>query len=123
MQKNWFDIVVNGQNRTSRGKGVRALLHSAFTITLMYHAIDRHPKLVVLDSPLTSFKDKDRVNVEDDVQLAFYEELVETSEDVQIILLENKEPPEHLRDQMNYIHFSGNESLGRFGFYPPIESE
>ena len=58
-QKNAFDIVVNGQNRKSRGKGIRALLHSAFTITMMYHAQDRHPKLVVLDSPLTSFKDKD----------------------------------------------------------------
>ena len=117
-QKNAFDIVVNGQNRTSRGKGVRALLHSAFTVTMMYHAQDRHSKLVVLDSPLTSFKDKDRVNVEDDVQLAFYEDLVQTSDDVQIILLENKEPPEQLRDKMKYEHFSGNESVDRFGFYP-----
>ena len=121
-QKNAFDIVVNGQNRTSRGKGVRALLHSAFTMTLMYHAFVRHSKLVMLDSPLTSFKDKDRVNVEDDVQLAFYEDLVQTSDDVQIILLENKEPPKQLRDQMNYVHFSGNESFGRYGFYPLSES-
>lgn len=117
-QKNAFDIVVNGQNRTSRGKGVRALLHSAFTITLMYHASVRHSKLVVLDSPLTSFKDKDRVNIEDDVQLAFYEDLVQTPDDVQIILLENKEPPEQLQGQMNYVHFSGNETVERFGFYP-----
>ncbi|MCA9177689.1 MAG: hypothetical protein KDB14_24645 [Planctomycetales bacterium] len=117
-QKNAVDIVVNGQNRTSRGKGVRALLHAAFTINLMYHARDRHPRMVVLDSPLTSYKDKDRVNVEEDVQLAFYEDMVKTSSEFQIILLENKDPPESLRSEMNYIHFSRNQAVGRYGFYP-----
>ena len=113
-----FDVVVNGQKARSHGKGYRALIHSAFTITLMYESQERHTKLVILDSPLTSFKDKDRVPVSEDVQLAFYRDLVKTTDDCQIILLENKDPLKEFQEQINYVHFSGNPSVGRYGFYP-----
>jgi len=117
-----YEIVVNGQTARSHGKGYRALIQSAFTITLMREAQDRHTRLVVLDSPLTSFKDKDRVELSEDVQRAFYLDLVQTSDEFQIILLENKDPLEEFTEQINYIHFSKNESLGRYGFYPVAES-
>ncbi len=113
-----YEVVINGQSARSHGKGFRALIHSAFTLTLMYEAQDRHTRLVILDSPLTSFKDKDRVEVSEDIQRAFYLNLVETTNDYQIILLENKDPMEEFQEQINFIHFSKNESVGRYGFYP-----
>ena len=113
-----YDVVVNGQKARSHGKGFRALIHSAFTLTLMYEARGRHTQLVILDSPLTSFKDKDRVDASEDVQRAFYKDLIQTADDYQIILLENKDPLIEFQEQINYIHFSKNESVDRYGFYP-----
>lgn len=118
-----YDIVINGQTARSHGKGYRALIHSAFTITLMLEAQNRHSRVVILDSPLTSFKDKDRVEVSEDVQRAFYLDLVKTPDDFQIILLENKDPMDEFRANINYVHFSKNDSVGRYGFYPVTESE
>ena len=84
----------------------------------MYEARGRHTQLVILDSPLTSFKDKDRVDASEDVQRAFYKDLIQTADDYQIILLENKDPLIEFQEQINYIHFSKNESVDRYGFYP-----
>lgn len=84
----------------------------------MYESQDRQTRLVILDSPLTSFKDKDRVEVSEDIQRAFYLNLVETTNDYQNILLENKDPMEEFQEQINFVHFSKNESVGRYGFYP-----
>ena len=54
-----YDIKVDGQRRQSHGKGVRAVLHSAFVIGLLrYCQLNDRPHLgtVVIDSPLTSYK-------------------------------------------------------------------
>ena len=48
-------------------------------------------------------------------------DLVKTTDDYQIILLENKDPMEEFQEQINYVHFSGNPSVGRYGFYPVEE--
>jgi hypothetical protein len=112
-----MDLVVAGIPRRSHGKGVRAILQSAFTVTLMLHAKDRHPRFVVLDSPLTSYREKDAYEVDEDVQQGFFQHLSSLQE-CQIIVLENKEPPAELQSKMQYIHFAGSKGPGRAGFYP-----
>jgi hypothetical protein len=52
-----YDLVVGGQPRSARGKGVRSILHAAFNLGLATHCLERelpHPGFVVLDSPLIS---------------------------------------------------------------------
>lgn len=114
------DLVVNGVARRTHGKGVGAILQSAFTITLMTYCRDRHPGLVVLDSPLTSFRPADNYEAEQDVQRGLYEELCEMGKQQQVIIIENKEPDPDIRRRVNYIHFSGDPEKGRVGFYPVI---
>ena len=49
------DFVISGKPRGSRGKGMRAITHAAFTITLMEFTRSNelfHPGLVILDTPL-----------------------------------------------------------------------
>jgi len=113
-----FDVVINGQGRATHGKGIRAVIHAAFSMSLMARFKERHSHLVVLDSPLTSFKERDSYEASDDMQRAFYENLVKTPGDEQIIILENKDPPNDLQGQMTYHHFSGVDGEGRQGFYP-----
>jgi hypothetical protein len=113
-----MDLLVAGVPRRSHGKGIRAILQSAFTVTLMLHAKDRHPGVVVLDSPLTSFKEKDSYEANEDVQRGFFEHLATLGDRHQVIILENKDPAEDLLDRMRYEHFSGTATGTRQGFYP-----
>lgn len=113
-----MELIVKGIPRNSNGKGIRAILHSAFTIGLMMHAVERHPGLVVLDSPLTSFKEKDEYEVDEDIQRGFFKHLATQTSLGQIIVLENKDPSEDLQSSMQYEHFSGRTGSGRQGFYP-----
>ncbi|MBY0039437.1 hypothetical protein H7U08_23290 [Bacillus cereus] len=115
------DIIINGKNRASFGKGSRAILYSAFVIALMkYSSIsDRsHPKLIILDSPLTTFQDKEKKQEEKintGIVNSFYNNLKEIGEELQIIILDNKVPVDE--ENMNHIRFTKDENKGRYGFF------
>jgi hypothetical protein len=118
-----MDILVKGNPRQSNGKGIRALLHSAFTVGLMLFCKEKnlpHPGWVVLDSPLTTFKESNGQGeldeVSGEIQKAFFEHL-STLKDQQIIILENKVPSQELQSNMNFIEFVGKENVGRSGFF------
>ncbi|MEX5829740.1 hypothetical protein AB3332_06910 [Ralstonia solanacearum] len=112
-----FDIVVDGQARQSHGKGVRAVLYSAFVIGLLrFCAANQlpHPGVVVIDSPLTSYKKKAAKEVsgsdepiEAGVEAGFWHSLTRVPKDVQIIVIENKEPPTSVADEVHYEWFAG----------------
>lgn len=125
-----FDIKVDGQTRQSHGKGFRAVLYSAFVIALVRYCQKRdlpHPGVVVVDSPLTSYKRRGAkdVNGSDStvssgVEAAFWESLTRISEKVQVIIVENKEPPASVAASVHYEWFAGNEAgpTDRVGFIP-----
>lgn len=125
-----MDFLINGEPRTSHGKGVRAVTHAAYLIALMRYCRERqlpHPGFVVLDSPLTTFRERDNQVIEEerdrlpaDMQRAFFESLAAKESD-QIIIFENKEPPPNVIEEINYVHFSGREDLGRPGLIPSSE--
>jgi septal ring factor EnvC (AmiA/AmiB activator) len=122
-----MDFIVNGKARINNGKGVRALIHSAIAIGLMRFCKENnlpHPGFVILDSPLTTLREgpKDVISGEDvsgEIQKAFFENLADTPQDEQIIILENKVPPEDVRSRINYLEFR-KEGEGREGFYPVV---
>lgn len=123
-----FDFVVDGQARKNNGKGVRALIHAAFNVALMRYCLAKnlpHPRFVILDSPLTTFKEpRQNVRPEDidevpgEVQTAFFEDLSKTDTNEQIIVIENKQPPASIKDKIKYTLFVGYGEPGRAGFYP-----
>ena len=117
-----MDLVVAGQPRRNRGKGIRAVLHSAFTIGIMKHCERqnlRHTGMILLDSPLTSYKEKDYQDVTEDIQIGFFESLLKVPEHQQVIVFENKEPPALILPRLRHTHFSGTPGVNRAGFIPP----
>jgi hypothetical protein len=130
------DINVDGKPRISHGKGVRALLHAAFSIGLLRFCIKKnlpHPGFLVLDSPLTSYKEgRDRPAGEDrtkeiaeskidpTIENGFWVSLKELSKDVQIVVLDNKEPPSAIASIIDYTYFGGTKAARgqRIGFIP-----
>jgi len=125
------DIVVGDKPRSHYGKGYRAICFASFVIGLMNYLVEkgRHPGFIVLDSPLTTYKHRDEevlpMDEEDEQEdiarnliYAFYRDLCDFYKDKQIIVLDNQEPSEDLIQLMNYTHFSKNENIGRYGFFP-----
>jgi hypothetical protein len=121
------DIVIDDQDRESHGKGVRALTCAAFITGILRHCVQKslpHPGLIVLDSPLTAYKDPDPKPGSEDAKLrqagvkeAFYRSLAGGLCPGQFIIIENQEPPDDVVPRIVYHHFSKSE-VGRYGFFP-----
>lgn len=121
------DIEIGTKEKAAYGKGARAIINSIFLIGIMNYCINRdlcHPGVVVLDSPLTTYKEKDKKDGEHDESVGkgtkekFYEMLAKEDSEKQIIIFDNEEPNEKMRGKINYLHFSGDMSIGRKGFIP-----
>lgn len=128
-----YDIVIDGQPRQSHGKGVRGVLYSAFAIGLLNFCRAKgrpHPGLVVIDSPLTAFSKQKRSGsattadgspVDPGVEARFWSSLTRIPPQVQVIIVENKAPPEDVAAAVNFTWFAGEsaEDGERYGFFPP----
>ena len=104
-------------------------MYSAFVVGLLRycHANQRpHPGVVVIDSPLTSYKkgkegDAADEPVTEDIEVGFWRSLTANSFGAaQLIIIENKEPPGEVADAVHYEWFAGdNAGPGeRAGFVP-----
>lgn len=119
------DLVIAGKLRTARGKGLRAITHSAFTVALLEYCRTNgkpHPGVIVLDSPLLAYREPES---EEDKELAgtdlaerFYSYLATRPGDRQIVIIENRDPPEGLNVTSKITMFSANPETGRYGFFP-----
>jgi hypothetical protein len=120
-----YDIVINNKNRKAHGKGIRAITYTSFVLGLMDYCIQKnlpHSRNIIIDSPLTTYQGKEsQANSEEiskDMEDAFFTDLSASLDDRQIIILDNKDPSENLKSKINYIHFTGDKTNGRQGFFP-----
>jgi hypothetical protein len=120
------DIVVSGQKRRNHGQGVRALMHSAFTLGLFRIVLDAGrgtPGVVLIDSPLVVYEEPDPEEEEfpAGVKDAFYRRISSDFRDAQVVIFENSAPPQGLDPSATVVHFT-HASHGRFGFFPQSAS-
>ncbi len=116
-----YDITIDNEKRSNSGKGYRALYLSAFMLGVLQFCVKKdlkHPRFLVLDSPLVTYKEQDKAP--EFVKNRFYESLAQLSyiNKVQIIIIENIDPPASILNNINYIHFTKNVNVPRYGFYP-----
>ncbi|MBD7919904.1 AAA family ATPase [Cellulomonas sp. Sa3CUA2] len=125
------DIVADDQYRSAHGKGVRAILHAAFTLGLAQYCLDRdiaHPGFVVLDSPLVTYRPPESgspalldESLPAGIVRDFYRD-IQRSFDGQVIVMENLDPTEPLGPDAVDVVFTKTNGLGRYGFLPPKRS-
>lgn len=128
--RNELDIIAGDQQRSAHGKGVRAILHAAFTLSLAQYCFNRelpHPGFVVLDSPLVTYRPPDQSTDTDEeppegVVRAFYRDIQENF-DGQIIIMENTDPLEPLGSNALDVPFTKRVDVGRYGFLPAVATE
>ncbi|MCE7796527.1 hypothetical protein LWE61_08120 [Sphingobium sufflavum] len=128
------DIWLNGKERRANGKGVRAVLHSAFKVATLLFCQDRglpHPGILILDTPLLTYREPIKVPrygelAADEKALAatplhegFYRHLASLADQAQFIILENSDPPTALVPSITTHLFTGDPNDGRMGFFPP----
>jgi hypothetical protein len=124
------DVLIEGQERNLHGKGVRSLLHSAFTIGLAQYCFEEglpHPGFVILDSPLVAYRAPDEKNpngptadaegLSHTVVEAFYRD-IESNFDGQAIIIENTSPQHFLSPQSGNVQFSKVDDGTRYGLFP-----
>lgn len=123
------DITVAGKSRDANGKGVRAVLHAAFNVALAVHCIDKglpHPGFLVLDTPLLTYREplmSKHGDLSDDekalkaTSLAekFYKHLARLEEKLQVIVIENSDPPAAIEGLAYIEAFTGLDGDGRSG--------
>lgn len=120
------DLVIGGKPRGSRGRGLCAITHSAFTVGLLDYCRQNempHPGFVILDSPLLAYKEPqgDDENIAGtDLKERFYEHLLKFIGTQQLLIVENTEPPASLLHYINHETFTGNPNEGRYGLFPSI---
>ncbi|KTD85681.1 hypothetical protein [Paenibacillus etheri] len=120
------DVIVAEKTKASYGKGARAIINSAFILSIMEYCFSRglpHPGFVILDSPLTTYKERDKEQkwkneeVNHSIKESFFKKLAASSSDCQIIIFDNEIPPKDA-EAITYHHFTGNKELERTGFIP-----
>lgn len=116
------DIKADDQFRAAHGKGVRSILHAAFTIGLADYCMARqhpHPGFVVLDSPLVTYRapgDDEEAGPDRDFATRFYHDLATTFE-AQVIVMENTDPLDQLEGSVVDVRFTKEARTGRYGFF------
>lgn len=123
------DITVAGKARHANGKGVRAVLHAAFNVAMAIHCIDKglpHPGFIVLDTPLLTYREPlksrhgelsedERALKASSLAEKFYRHLASLEGKLQVIVLENADPPVEVEDLAFIEVFTGVPGDGRYG--------
>lgn len=123
------DVWINQRERSSFGKGKRAIFLTAYATALMEHALEKgHPHFgfVAIDSPVVTYRDPkhgrpdlDNELLDPSVTDLFYSWLARRSDLGQVVILENDEPNASVRERLSCTEFIGSApGSGRRGFIP-----
>lgn len=120
-----FDFVITGKARSAYGKGMRAVSYSAILLALVNYCNRKSipfTKSLIIDSPLTTYHGKEvkthEHEIDSNIEHAFFKYFVKKEMKFQFIMFDNKVPSSDIIDRFNYIDFSGEEGIGRTGFFP-----
>jgi hypothetical protein len=120
------DILIDGQDRRGNGKGVRALMNAAFKIGVLLYCRAKelpHPGIVVLDSPLLSYRGPhtskhgdlsadERAVTRTGLNEYFYRYLLDQTGSAQFVVVENDAPPFDLGPDAKVTRFVGPHGQG-----------
>jgi hypothetical protein len=122
------DIQIGGRPRSSRGKGMRAILHAAFTVALAEYCFREgrgHPGFAVLDSPVVTYRDPEASVDGDPAEEVMSENVahylytyLNSIFPWQSVVVENVDPPATDLEGASVYKFSGTMDGERFGFFP-----
>lgn len=121
--KSTMDIIVNGNRKSTNGKGYNAYFNSAVAIVLgryMHNQALYSPNILILDSPILSLKDKETKKPSETMGNALFENIIKNQDGIQTIIVENEIPEINYADT-RLIHFTKDKNNGRYGFLLEVQ--
>jgi len=123
-----LDIIINGDDKKTHGKGVRALLNSIMILSMREYINEvaiKNPHFYLLDSPLHGIQMPEGVQQDENVRKGFFNYVINNYGDDQIIIMENIVPGDFSKDistdpNISIIEFTKNENKGRYGLLKGI---
>lgn len=120
-----YDFIINDKKRSLYGKGSRAVIYACFVISLAEVLAQKgKPQIgfVLLDSPLVTHFDKKREIKKSEVNPltltdAFYKHLINSTSNIQVILIENKGPSFNVSNE-NGVKYIDLNYEGASGIFP-----
>ena len=112
-----MDVVINGKNKSSFGKGYRAFLNTVLSTTLAKYLCQNgkySPEILVFDSPVLSLKEPED-KISSTMKDCLFEYFVDFIDCAQVIIVENEIPKINYKNA-NLIQFTKNKDIGRYGF-------
>jgi hypothetical protein len=113
-----FDVVINGDTKSTFGKGYRAFLNTVLALSIMKYLSDKGKYasgILIIDSPILSLKEKEDGIATDTMKEALFQYLLNNMNDGQVIIIEN-DIPDLDYSSANVIRFTKDQSTGRYGF-------
>lgn len=114
-----FDFVIDGKHKRSQGQGYRAYLN-ALAVLALYNCLHTNGiysmPFLVMDSPIQSLVENGDVDWENSMKTGLFRCLNECSGSKQIIVIENRFPPNIDYSSANIVYFTKDETTGRYGF-------
>jgi transcription elongation factor Elf1 len=102
------DFIINGQDRELYGQGYRAIIYTSFIVAILKHlrSMPYQIGFMMIDSPLNAYRAKDEKseNLSDNFYHYFKEE---SSNGSQIIIFENTDVPDEVKDKIKKIDKNG----------------
>lgn len=125
------DFKLLTKQRGHHGKGMRGISYTAVIIALVDYCIAKNvpfTKLLVVDSPLTTYHGKNAApsiddHIDDNIQDAFFSSLADKDFKFQFIMLDNKMPSLEVQSKINFIEFTEDKNNGRYGFFPLVSED
>ncbi len=119
-----MDAVVNGKFKKDEGKGYRAFLNTIMLFNLMKYLEESGtyaPRLLFLDSPILSLKEKKYDIAENEkapsgMRESLFRYMIEHCGENQVIIAENELPENVDYSGTNLIEFTMDKEAGRYGF-------
>lgn len=119
ISKSTFDVVINGKNKKTQGKGYRAYLNSIYAYTLMKF-LEKNalypPMLLVMDSPILSLKEKVDIPATESMKSALFTYMINHCGKCQLIIAENEIPSGVDYSKAHMEEFTMDNNRGRYGF-------
>ncbi|MBP5441396.1 MAG: AAA family ATPase [Fibrobacter sp.] len=124
LDENSVDLVINGLEKRTNGKGFRAFFNSVMALSFVDFLADSakfKPNFVVLDSPILSLKEKEGTEIKESLKSGLFGLFIEKSSKMQIIIVENEIPSINYQNA-NIIEFTKNKNNGRYGFLSGVSN-
>lgn len=118
VDENAMDLVINGSEKRTNGKGYKAFFNSITVMSFvefLLNSAEYKPNLVILDSPILSLKEKKDMLIEESLKSGLFKLFVDNSNKMQIIIVENEIPSIDYQNA-NIVEFTKDKNKGRYGF-------